>query len=63
MVQRNTHHAKLALSTGIDATNIRQVIDMKPELIIVGRAILDHADNDARAAAAAHLRRFLPYEG
>jgi 3-keto-L-gulonate-6-phosphate decarboxylase len=63
VVQRNTHHAKLALSTGIDETNIRQVIGMNPELIIVGRAILDRPDNDARAAAAAHLHRFLPYEG
>ncbi|MBO7673547.1 MAG: orotidine 5'-phosphate decarboxylase [Atopobiaceae bacterium] len=63
VVTRNAQHAKLALSTGIDQTNIRQVIDMNPELIIVGRAILDQSDNDARAAAAAHLRRFLPYEG
>lgn len=63
VVQRNTHHAKLALSTGIDETNIRQVIAMNPELVIVGRAILDRPDNDARAAAAAHLHRFLPYEG
>jgi len=63
VVQRNIRHAKLALSTGINETNIRQVIGMKPELIVVGRAILDQPDNDARAAAAAHLRRFLPYEG
>lgn len=63
VVKRNTHHAKLALSTGIDEGNIRQVVDAQPELIIVGRAILDQANNEARAAAAARLHRYLPYTG
>lgn len=63
VVKRNTHHAKLALSTGIDESNIRQVVDMNPGLIVVGRAILDQVDNDARATAAARLHRYLPFEG
>lgn len=63
VVKRNTHHAKLALSTGIDESNIREVIGIEPELVVVGRAILDNADNDARAAAAARLHRYLPFEG
>lgn len=63
VVKRNVHHAKLALSTGIDESNIKQVIEAGPELVVVGRSILDAADNDARAAAAARLHRYLPFEG
>lgn len=63
VVKRNAHHAKLALSTGIDESNIRQVVEAGPEIVVVGRSILDAADNDARAAAAVRLHRYLPFEG
>lgn len=63
VVARNAHHARLALSTGIDESNIRQVMSAGPEILVVGRAILDQPDNAARAAAAARLRRYLPFEG
>ena len=60
VVRRNIRHAKLALSTGICEENIRQVVALEPELVIVGRAIFDAPD---RAAAAAKLVRYLPYGG
>lgn len=63
VVRRNTHHAKLALSTGIEESNIRQVMALDPALLVVGRAILDQVDDDARVAAAARLHRYLPFEG
>ncbi len=59
VVQRNTRHAKLAVHTGINEENIRDVVALNPELVIVGRAILDAPD---RALAAARLARYLPFE-
>lgn len=59
-VRRNLRQAKLAVHTGINESNIREVMALEPEIIIVGRAILD---TDDRAAAAARLARYLPFEG
>jgi 3-keto-L-gulonate-6-phosphate decarboxylase len=59
-VKRNLRNAKLALHTGIDESNIRQILELEPEIVIVGRAILD---TDDWVAAATRLERYLPYEG
>ena len=60
VVNRNLHNSKLAVHTGINETNIRDVIALNPELVIVGRAILD---TDDRVLAADRLKRFMPFEG
>ena len=57
VVQRNTRNAKLAVSTGITEENVDQVVALDPELVIVGRAILDTSD---RAVAAQRMARHLP---
>ena len=58
--QRNLRHAQLAVSTGINESNIREVVALGPELVLVGRGILDNED---RVAAAERLKRYLPFEG
>ena len=58
--KRNLRHAKLAVNTGINESNIREVVALGPELVLVGRGILDAED---RAAAAQRLKRYMPYEG
>ena len=60
VAKRNLMHAKLGLNTGINESNIREVLALSPEIIMVGRAILDAED---RVAAAERLRRYMPYEG
>ncbi len=60
VVKRNLMHAKLAVHTGIDESNIRDVIALKPEIIMVGRAILQPKD---RVMAAERLKRYMPFEG
>lgn len=58
--RRNLRHAKLALGTGINESNIREIIALGPEIVMVGRAILDTED---WAASADRLRRYMPFEG
>lgn len=58
--KRNLQHAKLCLNTGINESNIREVLKLEPEIIMVGRAIFDADD---RVVAADRLRRYLPFEG
>ncbi len=60
VAKRNLRNAKLALNTGINESNIRDVIALKPEVIMIGRAILDADD---RVAAAERFRRYMPFEG
>lgn len=60
VVKRNLRNAKLAVHTGINEGNIREVIALNPELILVGRAILD---TDDWVMAADRLKRFMPFEG
>lgn len=60
VAKRNMRNAKLALNTGINEGNIREVLALEPELLMIGRAILDAED---RAAAADRLRRYMPFEG
>lgn len=60
VAKRNLRHAKLAVNTGINEGNIREVLELKPEIVMVGRGILDAED---RAAAADRLRRYMPFEG
>lgn len=55
--KRNLRHAQLGVSTGINESNIRDVVALGPELVMVGRGILDAED---RPAAAERLRRYLP---
>ena len=60
VAKRNVRHAKLGINTGINEGNIREVLALKPDVIMVGRAILDADD---RVAAAERLRRYMPFEG
>lgn len=60
VAKRNLRNAKLALNTGINESNIRDVIALKPEVIMIGRAILDADD---WVAAAERFRRYMPFEG
>ena len=60
VAKRNLRNAKLALNTGINESNIRDVIALKPEVIMIGRAILDADD---RVVAAERFRRYMPFEG
>jgi 3-keto-L-gulonate-6-phosphate decarboxylase len=60
VVKRNARKAKLALHTGINESNISDVVKMGPELVLVGRAILDAPD---KALAAERLKRYMPFEG
>lgn len=60
MAKRNMRHAKLGIGTGINESNIRDVVALGPELVLVGRGILDAKD---RALAAARLKRYMPFEG
>ena len=60
VAKRNLRHAKLALNTGINEGNIREVLALEPEIVMVGRAVLD---TDDRPAAADRLRRYMPFEG
>ncbi len=60
VAKRNLRHAKLGINTGINEGNIREVLALKPDVIMVGRAILDADD---RVAAAERLRRYMPFEG
>ena len=61
VVKRNLQHARLAVHTGINESNIRDVIALQPEIIMVGRAILDVADD--RPGAADRLKRYMPFDG
>ena len=58
--KRNLRQAKLGVSTGINESNIRDVVALGPELVLVGRGILDAPD---RTEAAARLKRYMPFEG
>ena len=60
VVKRNLHHAKLAIHTGINETNIRDVVALQPELVLVGGAIVGTND---WVLAADRLKRFMPFEG
>ncbi len=60
VAKRNLRNAKLAVHTGINESNIREVIALQPELILIGRGILDAED---RVAQARRLERYLPFEG
>lgn len=60
VAKRNLRNAKLAVHTGINESNIRDVIALQPELILIGRGILDAQD---RVAQARRLERYLPFEG
>ena len=60
VAKRNMRKAKLALGTGINEGNIREVMTLDPEIIMVGRAIFD---TDNRVMAAERMRRYLPFEG
>ena len=60
VAKRNLRHASLAVNTGINEDNIREVLALNPGIIMVGRAIFDAED---RVAAADRLRRYLPFEG
>ena len=60
VAKRNMRNAKLALGTGINEGNIREVMTLDPEIIMVGRAIFD---TDDRVMAADRMRRYLPFEG
>lgn len=60
VAKRNLRHAGLCLNTGINESNIREVLALKPEVIMVGRGILD---SDDWVAAAERLRRYMPFEG
>lgn len=60
VAKRNLRKAKLALNTGINEGNIREVMALDPEIIMVGRAIFD---TDDRVMAAERMRRYLPFEG
>ena len=60
VAKRNMRKAKLALNTGINEGNIREVMALDPEIIMVGRAIFD---TDDRVMAAERMRRYLPFEG
>ncbi|MBR3326928.1 MAG: orotidine 5'-phosphate decarboxylase [Atopobiaceae bacterium] len=58
--KRNLRHAKLAVGTGITEGNIREVMTLDPDVIMVGRAIFD---TDDHVIAADRMRRYLPFEG
>ena len=60
VAKRNLRHAGLAVHSGINESNIRDVIALDPAIILVGRAILDAED---RVAQARRLERYLPFEG
>ncbi|MBQ9006942.1 MAG: orotidine 5'-phosphate decarboxylase [Atopobiaceae bacterium] len=60
VAKRNLRHAGLCLNTGINESNIREVVALGPEVIMVGRGILD---TDDWVAAAERLKRFMPFEG
>ena len=60
VVKRNVRHAGLALHTGINESNIQEVVRMNPKIVMVGRAILDAPD---RVVAAERLKRYMPFEG
>ena len=60
VARRNLRHAELALGTGINEGNIRDVMKLDPEIIMVGRAIFD---TDDHVMAAERMRRYLPFEG
>ena len=60
VVKRNVRHAGLALHTGINESNIADVVRLNPQIILVGRAILDAPD---KVAAAERLKRYMPFEG
>ena len=58
--KRNLRHAGLAISTGVNESNIREVVALDPAVVIVGRGIIDAED---RAQAAERLKRYMPFEG
>ena len=60
VAKRNLRHAGLCLNTGINESNIREVLALEPAIVMVGRGILDGED---RVAAAERLRRYMPFEG
>ena len=60
VAKRNLRHAGLCLNTGINESNIRDVVALGPEIIMVGRGILD---TDDWVASAERLRRYMPFEG
>ena len=44
-VKRNLIHAQLAIGTGINQSNIADVVKLKPGIVMVGRAIYQDFDN------------------
>ena len=60
VAKRNIRTAKLALHTGINESNIRDVVKLNPELVLVGRGILSQPDWQV---AADRLKRYMPFEG
>ncbi|MBR2683481.1 MAG: orotidine 5'-phosphate decarboxylase [Atopobiaceae bacterium] len=56
-VKRNLIHAGLAIGTGIDETNIDEVMKLKPEIVMVGRGIFaNDLDPTSDRAAALETR-------
>ena len=60
VVKRNLLHSKLAIHTGINETNIRDVVALNPEIVLVGHAIFN---TDDWVTAADRLKRYMPFEG
>lgn len=60
VVKRNIRRSKLALHTGINESNIRDVVRMNPAIVLVGRGILSQPDWQV---AADRLKRYMPFEG
>lgn len=63
IAKRNLRRAKLAIHTGICEENIRNVVALGPEIILVGHSILIADSDEERVAKARRLERYLPFEG
>lgn len=67
-VKRNLIHAGLAIGTGINASNIADVMKLKPKIVMVGRGIYQNFDDpttdravsmDVRLERIAALRQYM----
>lgn len=56
-VKRNLLHAGLAIGTGITMDNINAVMKLKPEIVMVGRAIFQGDDPTSDRAVPAELQQ------
>jgi len=56
-VKRNLLHAGLAIGTGITMENINAVMKLKPEIVMVGRAIFQGDDPTSDRAVPAELQQ------